>query len=802
MRGLVVTGLVALGALAGPAAASATAPAVYSPQNPPQLEYVCNEAQSSWKGQAYVSSDDPNPPARRNNSNRNMPGRSRKRSGRGGGELARRSRSAAATRRRRCSCDPGSDVSKGRRRAGPSSSPRPVGQRGPGAVPPPTPYDPRMPRGVAWLTGLLLAIAIGPGAAHAAVVLNEVNCEATDWVELVDPSDGPVDLYGWLLTDDPLDGTRTDHRLVFPAERRSPGRATCCSGRARRLPVRREVRRGHDPPADPGGAVVDEVAVPGPASAPPGHAWGRYPNGTGDWRATLASRGTPNAPSSGGGGPPADAAAWLFEPAGDGRGGSTWASRTRPATSSPRSRTSTSRARSRSRPHGGTYGPYDVGVRLKGGAGSFRPLSGKAAFKVSFNEVVPGQRFLGLRRLTLNNMVQDHSMVHETLAYELFRAAEVPAPRTGHAFVRVNGEAYGVYLNLETLDEVALPRWFPTTRHLYEGGLEVDVWEDALDAFEVDEGDEDDRSDLAALSAAAGTEPFSSSISAVADLDELTRMWAVERYIGHWDGYGGSSGPQQLLPAQRRGRPVQHAAVGDRPDLRGAHVVRRRRRPPVLAVRPQGGMPRALTARRWCSSARGSARSTSRGARRRSPRRSIRQALDPRRDQSLVDIANAVADTKAFLAERPLDAERWLASEVPVHAAARPAPAAPPPAFPAPPAGAAAGTPPSPGRRPCASARTRVGRTSLTTTVRVPRTGRLTQRAASAAARAPRPSARPACPPRRSRIRRRALQARPHRAAPARRGHAARADHHAVGAAATRSRSRACSSSVGARSSR
>jgi hypothetical protein len=73
MRGPVITGLVALAAIAGPAAASATTPEVYSPQNPPQLAYVCNEAQSSWKGQSYVSSDDPNPPARRNNSSRNMP---------------------------------------------------------------------------------------------------------------------------------------------------------------------------------------------------------------------------------------------------------------------------------------------------------------------------------------------------------------------------------------------------------------------------------------------------------------------------------------------------------------------------------------------------------------------------------------------------------------------------------------------------------------------------------------------------------------------------------------------------------
>lgn len=73
MRSLIVTGLVTVAAVAGPASASATAPAVYSPSKPPQVAYVCNEAQSSWKGQAFVASDDPNPPARQNNSDRNMP---------------------------------------------------------------------------------------------------------------------------------------------------------------------------------------------------------------------------------------------------------------------------------------------------------------------------------------------------------------------------------------------------------------------------------------------------------------------------------------------------------------------------------------------------------------------------------------------------------------------------------------------------------------------------------------------------------------------------------------------------------
>jgi hypothetical protein len=194
--------------------------------------------------------------------------------------------------------------------------------------------------------------------------------------------------------------------------------------------------------------------------------------------------------------------------------------------------------------------PLSVGVRLKGKVGSFRPLSRKAAFKVKFNELVKGQKFLGLKRMTLNNMVQDPSMIHETLAYETFRAAGVPAPRTGYAFVRLNGEPYGVYLNVETVDETALKRWFGAfespPQHLYEGEYGTDVTPGGAGAFEVDEGDGEDRSDLETLIAAVATEgePFSARVSGLADLEEMTRMWSVERYIGHWDGYAGMQDPR------------------------------------------------------------------------------------------------------------------------------------------------------------------------------------------------------------------------------------------------------------------
>src|SRR3954447_905373 len=70
--------------------------------------------------------------------------------------------------------------------------------------------------------GILSAQA---ASASAAVVLNEINCEGTDWVELYNTSSDPADISGWLLTDDPLNPAtpRANHRMLFANPTMIPG---------------------------------------------------------------------------------------------------------------------------------------------------------------------------------------------------------------------------------------------------------------------------------------------------------------------------------------------------------------------------------------------------------------------------------------------------------------------------------------------------------------------------------------------------------------------------------------------------
>lgn len=186
-----------------------------------------------------------------------------------------------------------------------------------------------------------------------------------------------------------------------------------------------------------------------------------------------------------------------------------------------------------------TYGPMTVGIRLKGCWGSFRTLDAKAGWKIKVNWI-SGQTILGIKKLTLNNMVQDGSMIHEAIGYRVFRSMGVAAPRVGYANVSLNGAEYGLYANIETLDKVSLPRWYGAaqTTHLYEGSYWTDAISDHVANFEIDEG-ADDRSDLQALAdanALSGT-AWWNAIRARADMNQMTAMWATEFYIGHWDGY-------------------------------------------------------------------------------------------------------------------------------------------------------------------------------------------------------------------------------------------------------------------------
>ncbi len=189
---------------------------------------------------------------------------------------------------------------------------------------------------------------------------------------------------------------------------------------------------------------------------------------------------------------------------------------------------------------------WTVGLRLKGSpSGSFRTLDEKASFKIKMHEYDPDQRLYGRKRLTLNCMIQDGSMLSEHASYFLFGAAGIPAPRHGYANVYVNGTLYGLYGVVETMDEEFLNRAFPDAPdgNLYEGGYGGDLYSGREDNFTVQEttGETEDTSDLTALIDAVEDASVNGDALGVLDAwferDAVLTMWAVELVTGDADAY-------------------------------------------------------------------------------------------------------------------------------------------------------------------------------------------------------------------------------------------------------------------------
>ncbi len=178
-----------------------------------------------------------------------------------------------------------------------------------------------------------------------------------------------------------------------------------------------------------------------------------------------------------------------------------------------------------------------VGVRLKGTA-SFQPIDAKASFKIKFEDY-SDERFYGLDRLTLQNNYWDPTMMTQVLAYRFFASAGLPAPRTGYAWVTLNGEDKGLYTILESMDSQFVDREWPGSEgNLYERTPGCDFNSDGT-CFELQEaGDGEPDPDAALASAVAAVETGTLDALRVAfDWEDLLGFLAAERVVNHPDSY-------------------------------------------------------------------------------------------------------------------------------------------------------------------------------------------------------------------------------------------------------------------------
>ena len=201
-----------------------------------------------------------------------------------------------------------------------------------------------------------------------------------------------------------------------------------------------------------------------------------------------------------------------------------------------------------------------VGIRYKGSVGawvgglsSFNPMrpSGyktrtKLSMKVKINRYGTAKKFYGLNKLQFHSQNQDRSQMRERLGYWLFRKMGVPAPRSVHARLFINGTYSGLYALTEQIDG-------QFARHHFEdgeGNVYKEVW-----PLNADGQAQEESVYLEKLKTNDKTNPnvqfmkaFAEKLSAVTDaelpnliarwmnLDEILAFAAVDRAIRNDDG--------------------------------------------------------------------------------------------------------------------------------------------------------------------------------------------------------------------------------------------------------------------------
>jgi spore coat protein H len=99
----------------------------------------------------------------------------------------------------------------------------------------------------------------------------------------------------------------------------------------------------------------------------------------------------------------------------------------------------------------------NVGIRSRGlGSRS----STKPGLRVDFDRYSSNQQFLGLKSIVLDNLIQDHTGIKETVAMRFFTRLGIPAPRETHTRLFVNGDYAGLYGLVESVDKTMMGRVF------------------------------------------------------------------------------------------------------------------------------------------------------------------------------------------------------------------------------------------------------------------------------------------------------------------------------------------------------
>lgn len=207
----------------------------------------------------------------------------------------------------------------------------------------------------------------------------------------------------------------------------------------------------------------------------------------------------------------------------------------------------------------------NIGIRSRGrGSRS----GNKPGLRLDFDRYTTNGRFLGLKSLVLDNLTQDPSGIHETVAMAFYARLGIPASRELHARLYVNNEYAGLYAIVESVDKEMLARVFGAigddTQN--DGWLYEFKWADNwffsylgadlreyMYRFEAttheSRSDEEKYRPIEHLIRLANTTPldrYAAEVGARLDIPQVIRFVAAQVFLAETDGFLGGFGINNL----------------------------------------------------------------------------------------------------------------------------------------------------------------------------------------------------------------------------------------------------------------
>lgn len=108
----------------------------------------------------------------------------------------------------------------------------------------------------------------------------------------------------------------------------------------------------------------------------------------------------------------------------------------------------------------------NIAIRTKGGS-SLEDVSAakgtRYSFKLEFDHNDKGVTYHGLDKLNLNNMIYDTTYMKDFITYQMMSKMDVATPLTSYSYITVNDSDFGLYLNIEGIEDSFMKRNYGTT---------------------------------------------------------------------------------------------------------------------------------------------------------------------------------------------------------------------------------------------------------------------------------------------------------------------------------------------------